>query len=200
MVDVDKPIFIKLLEHGEEVGLSGTDFDHVQGWAWENQLISNTQNSENEVSLLRDLFFECFTRNSGNSAEIWVLKNEYYFRLLEYKELSEARNSSRLANRNAIFAIIISVIAMLTSIVIGFQQLTGQVNINKKQILSINENIENQSLKIDQTLKEGFSNIVNTLELQPLDANKSPVVLNKINDATNPNKTNAAEAKSRAAD
>jgi hypothetical protein len=93
MVDVDKPIFIKLLEHGEEVGLSGTDFDHVQGWAWENQLISNTQNSENEVSLLRDLFFECFTRNSGNSAEIWVLKNEYYFRLLEYKELS-IRNRS----------------------------------------------------------------------------------------------------------
>jgi hypothetical protein len=27
--EMDKPNFIKLLEHGEEVGLSGTDFDHV---------------------------------------------------------------------------------------------------------------------------------------------------------------------------
>ncbi len=196
---MDKPIFIKLLEHGEEVGLSGTDFDQVLDWAFKNHIISSTQKSEDEVALLRDLFFECFAQNSSTTAEIWVLKIEYYFRLLEYKELSEARKNSNQANRKAIIAIVIAVIAMISSILMGYLQLTGEISINEMQILSINKNIENQSVKIGKTFEDGFSEIVDQMKSQFLDTNKNPYA-NTENDGDNPNKANAAGAKSSAAD
>ena len=83
---MDKLIFIKLLEYGKEVGLSGTNFTHVWAWALKNQIISSTSNTEDEVSLLIDLFFECFTLKSGTTKKIWVLKIEYYFRFIEKRD------------------------------------------------------------------------------------------------------------------
>lgn len=63
--------------------------------------------------LLRDLFFESFVLNSGSTESVWVLKAEYYFRLLEFRELQESRAASQAANRNSFIAIGISLSAII---------------------------------------------------------------------------------------
>ncbi len=131
---MDKPVFIKLLEYGEEVGLSGTNFDHIHSWAVQNNIFSNSGNIESELLLLRDLYFECFNRVSGSSEDLWVLKTEYYYRLIEYRELQEGRAAARSANKNAMWAIMISVTAIIISAVLTFTQLRTPTTINKSDL------------------------------------------------------------------
>ncbi len=129
-----KPVFIKLLEYGEEVGLSGTNFDHIHSWAAQNNIFSSSGNNESELLLLRDLYFECFHNVSGSSEDLWVLKTEYYFRLIEYRELQESRIAAKSANRNAFIAVGISVFAIIVSAVLTFAQLKTPATINKSDL------------------------------------------------------------------
>ncbi len=131
---MDKPVFIKLIEYGEEVGLAGTNFNHINSWAVQNDIFSNSGNKESERLLLRDLYFECFNRGSGSSEDLWVLKTEYYFRLIEYRELQESRLAAKSANKNAMWAIGISVAAIIVSAVLTFAQLNTHATINKSDL------------------------------------------------------------------
>jgi hypothetical protein len=148
---MDKPVFIKLLEYGEEVGLSGTNFDHIHSWAVQNNIFSNSGNIESELLLLRDLYFECFHKGSGSSEDLWVLKTEYYFRLIEYRELQESRTAARSANKNAMWAIGISVAAIIVSAVLTFTQLNTPATINKSDLNALIES--NRENGIQRTVK-----------------------------------------------
>lgn len=57
------------------------------------------------------------------SDEKYHLSFEARFKLLEYEELFEARRSSQKAQRTSIGAIIVAVIAIIISIILGYQQL-----------------------------------------------------------------------------
>lgn len=76
--------------------------------------------------------------------EKYYLSFEARFKLLEYEELSEARKSSKKAQRHSTIAIMCAVIAIVVSIVLGILQL----NFNK-----------NQNIKNDLSMKECFNKI-----------------------------------------
>lgn len=155
-----KASHIRLLKYGEEIGLSGTNWDSTCDWAIKNEILPK-KNCETAY-LFRDLFFECFTNQTGSSLDTWVLKNEYYFRLLEYRELCEARETSRQANRNAWFAIYISVIALLISSLIGYYQINSSININQAQVESIIHAINDFENAQMQTILTELRGIVDT--------------------------------------
>lgn len=144
---VSEPVFIKLLEFGEKIGLAGTSFDAVTEWAVNTGVLPpvSDQTHAKQKNLLRDLFFESFASNSGSTESIWVLKTEYYFRLLEFRELQESRASSQAANRNSFIAMVISLIAIIFSCIAAYIQVNtpvgiqGAVTINESQIKEIIE-------------------------------------------------------------
>lgn len=113
---MEDSIFIKLLEWGEKVGIEGVTWKEVKHWAYENKLVSTTEQSNLNVQLLLNLLQECFVDASGSSPRKYNLKSEYYFRLIEFRELQEAREASKKANKNAIAAIIISTLAIMVSV------------------------------------------------------------------------------------
>src|SRR5690625_6798906 len=87
-------IFIRLLEYGESIGLNGTNFEEVLEWDKKYNYIPKPGSQEYKLreGLLRELFFESFTKSTASTDNIWVLKSEYYFRLLQYRELQLARS------------------------------------------------------------------------------------------------------------
>lgn len=144
---MSEPVFIKLLEFGEKIGLVGTNFDAVTEWAVNSGVLPpvSDQAYAKQKYLLRDLFFESFVLNSGSTESVWVLKAEYYFRLLEFRELQESRAASQAANRNSFIAIGISLSAIIFSIYVAYIQVNtpvsiqGAVTINESQIQAIIE-------------------------------------------------------------
>ncbi|HEY0894082.1 MAG TPA: hypothetical protein VGE32_13565, partial [Cellvibrio sp.] len=87
-----------------------------------------------------------------------LLKTEYYFRLIEFRELQETRTASKTANKNSIIALTISVIAILISICTTAIQLNTTTKINADQIKEIvkasrSPNIQKVTINNDQLLE-----------------------------------------------
>ncbi len=131
-----KSHYIKLLEYGEERGIKGVDFDEVVIWAISNEIIPETGTKEHDSArgALKDIFFECFKRVTDTRNNLHTLKTEYFYRLIEFKELQESRIASTQANRNSFIAISISIVAILIAVIISYIQLTGSVLISPAQI------------------------------------------------------------------
>lgn len=141
---MEDSIFIKVLEYGEQVGIDGTtDADF---WKWAKNLGVDNKSGNIQESLktnaLQSILKECFdrayaTEDNGSKTEHYyklVLKTEYYFRLIEYRELQESRAAARSANKNAMWAIGISVAAIIVSAVLTFTQLNTPATINKSDL------------------------------------------------------------------
>jgi len=160
---MDKPIFIRLLEYGEKVSLEGTNMKAVKDWAIENKYLAvpGSSDYENRYWLLNNLFNESFSKSREAKGEVWVLKNEYYFRLLEYRELEEARKASTQANRNAFWAIVIAIIALICSLAIGYFQINKPILLDSEQFNLLTRSItgsasvyQSQTESIIKTIKE----------------------------------------------
>lgn len=94
-----------------------------------------------EKRLLKDLGREAFFIYVGEpSNRKYYLNIEGYFKLLEYRELSDARKSSKEAKIYAIAAIVISIITLLVSIYFSNMELKQKTTIDNKQFKVI-ENI-----------------------------------------------------------
>ncbi len=133
-------VFIKLLEYGEQVGLDGSDIEAALAWARNEGLLGADQSRENAIkqAFFIELFNECFVQSNYNiTTGKRVLTAEYYYRLIEHRELKEARQASKDANRNAFIAICLSIVAMSSSVYIGYQQLTNTVSLNPDQLETI---------------------------------------------------------------
>jgi hypothetical protein len=157
-----KPIYIALLEYGEEHGLKGVTLDAVYEWAEKTDYLpsSGSPQYQNTKSLLRDLYFECFEKNSNSNNNIWGLKNEFYFRLLEYRELVEARQASTLAKRNSNIATIISITALVASLYIGYMQLAKPLSIESTQVSKVESSLQVQTASIVEASKLGNTQVV----------------------------------------
>jgi len=161
-----KPIYIALLEYGEEHGLKGVTLDAVYEWAEETNYLPSADSPEcqDAKSLLRDLYFECFERNSNSTKNIWGLKNEFYFRLLEYRELVEARQASSLAKRNSNIATVISVTALVASLFIGYMQLAKPLSLERKQVETIGASLESQTTSLIRSSAQESAELVNAVK------------------------------------
>jgi len=71
-----------------------------------------------EKQLLRDLGREAFFIYVGDSPKIkYYLNIEGYFKLLDYRELNDARQSSKSARRYSMWAISIAIVTLVMSII-----------------------------------------------------------------------------------
>lgn len=137
----DDTVFIELLKYGAEIGLEGITIIELEDWAVEKGFLDATDDSSledqsHQQKALENLFQECFyiTDNYTGDIPLRVLKNEYYFRLIEYKELQESRRTAKQANRNAFIAIGISVSAIIISALMTWSQLKTPTTIKTDQL------------------------------------------------------------------
>lgn len=154
----NQPLFIWLLEYGEKTNNRRISINELINAAVEEGLCCSHTDSSAQV--LRSLFFECFdipdshrqeSRHSGyalisDSDHVSAnLKSEYYFRLLEFRELQLARETAEQANRSSIIAqqqsrqsIRIAIYAVLASVFIAISttawQLSSSVQIDPQQL------------------------------------------------------------------
>jgi hypothetical protein len=133
-------IFIELLKFASKKGLDGATVSELDAWAGQNEFIAGSAaNAEQTRDALRQLFLEC--TNPVENSDVRVLRNEYYFRLIEYNELRESRIAARvasekalIANDNAVKAIRIAVVAIIVSVLATIFQITTPVTINKTDL------------------------------------------------------------------
>lgn len=129
-------IFIKVLQHGEDAGLEGTNMALLRDYIEKSLSIDfNHQDYNAYLDPLKQLFNECF--RPVNEGKNHILKTEYYFRLIEYRELQESRAAAKSANRNAFTAIGVSVSAMVFCAVLAFTQLNTPLTINKSDLKAL---------------------------------------------------------------
>ncbi len=130
----EKSIFIRLLKFWASKGIEGFSYPEFKEWAG-SQPDLQTQEARQRARRLIEECCECVER--GSNREHFILKSEYYFRLVEFQELAESRLASKSANRNAIGAMVISVLAIAISIFASYKQLTTEVTINPDQVAQI---------------------------------------------------------------
>lgn len=128
----EKTIFIRLLEFGEKNGIQGFRGDEYEAWKAEQPDIVN-EYSDSSIEV-ESLLIACFDRYSINSGFKYVLKTEYYFRLIEFKELEESRKASSDANTHSQIAIGFSILAIVASLIVGAIQLNSTVTIDYDQV------------------------------------------------------------------
>jgi uncharacterized protein HemX len=135
----DKSIFIRLLKYWESKGIDGFSYNEFKEWS----TFQDDLQSQEARQRARRLVEECCERISHNaSEEHFVLKSEYYFRLVEFQELTESRLASKSANRNSLVAIVISVLAIAFSVVASYQQQNAEITIKRSQVAELVKAIE----------------------------------------------------------
>jgi len=107
--------------------------------------------TKEEVRLLDDLAREEFFIFIGDNPDLkYYLNVEGYFKLLEYRELSEARKSSVEARLFALIAIVLSFVALLVSIYFSNMELNQKTTIEDEQfnvIKNIQQSLESAGSK-----------------------------------------------------
>lgn len=133
--------YIALLELGKNNVLEGVSYKEIRDYLYKHGYFSD----ENELRL-KTLIISCFhLYDSGNSISSgWeffdnnsdtrlCLDLESYFSFLEYVELNEARQSSKIAHVWSVIAMIISIITLLASIYFSNKQLGAPITIESTQ-------------------------------------------------------------------
>ena len=126
--ELKKPnYFITLLEKGERIGQTG--ISRAEFLKWSEDLGYDVRNANKH-------FDECFDTLSGMDSN-GVLKMEYYSRLIEWRELQEARKASQQANRTSWIAIILSIIAIFITCMFALKQISTPVKLRPDTVKEI---------------------------------------------------------------
>ncbi len=140
-------IYLDALEYGEEQleKRKTTTFGGLQKYLEGRGYKFKTKQEER---LLWNICRETFHIYYGEHKVQSYLNIEGYFKLLEYRELNEARKSSREAKTYAIVAILISFAAFIASIYFSIMVLDQEIVIDNKQY-GVIENIWHKLEPID---------------------------------------------------
>lgn len=121
--------FIWILEHGERVGLDGTSLEAATKSAQADGVLPATGTPEftTKFTWFRRLFQEAF--DCPGVTLQGVLKSEYFFRLIEFRELQESREAALSARRWAAAALVVSIVAIAASTISAHRQMTTPLKI-----------------------------------------------------------------------
>jgi len=139
-------IYLDALEYGEKQLLERQAVTRKQLQAYLEDKDYKFSTKE-EKRLLSDLGREAFFIFEGDpSNRKYYLNIEGYFKLLDYRELSDARESSKEARKYVFVAILISITTLVVSIVLSIMSLKQKTVIENKQFEVI-ENIEHNTTR-----------------------------------------------------
>ncbi len=128
---LDGSAFIWILEHGREKGLGGTKPEDAEKLAIEAGVLAAPDSGgyREERRAFLKLFHESFERTDRTKDTAFVLKSEYFFRLLEHDELVASRDAASSARSWAAGALVVSILAILVSAAIGYAELATPIQI-----------------------------------------------------------------------
>jgi hypothetical protein len=154
-------IFVELLKLGESRGVRGFDSNEFKKWAL-SQVEIESENSQSYQNIYRTFkeSFDEIDKGYGNP-NVFILKNEYYFRLVEFEELRLSREASTSAKKYSIFAMSIYVLAILISITASYIQTNSPISIEQNQIGAVKlqlESAQNAQQKQQSELKAELKN------------------------------------------
>jgi hypothetical protein len=156
----EKHIFVELLKLGESRGVIGLNSHEFKEWALSQAEIENehAQSYQNINRIFKESFDE-IDKGYGNP-NIFVLKNEYYFRLVEFEELRLSRETAISAKRYSVSALTISVLAVIISLAASYVQIISPISIEQDQINDLKIQLEqtrdlheNQQRELKQELQ-----------------------------------------------
>lgn len=191
-------IYIKILEYGEDAGINGLSHDEILEKLKSAGLINGEIDLviENRIT---SIFYECFEKTQGSEHNTRLLKPEYFYRLIEFRELEESRKASSDANTKSNIAIFLAIFALVATIVVSYIQQNSSITVNPLQIDQVvksNLTPENQSVILDQ---KQFGRIINTFE-EKIETQNELLKEIKTKIEKSLNKSNAVVAKKRAND
>lgn len=193
---MEDAVFIKILEFGEQCGIEGTRWEDLKSWLQEKDIIPTDENlSKREENRVFRLYSECFDAPHGGGHTDRLLKTEYYFRLIEFRELQESRTASRDANRNSFIAIALSVFAIIASASLTYKQLNTPISIAStqiKELISASVPPERQEVYLNTSQLEKLEAFYKNTQLK--EVRLSETQLEQILTAINPNKPIQATA------
>jgi hypothetical protein len=134
-------IYLDALEYGEKQLIKKKSITRQELQTYlESKGYKFTTKEERRLlsSLSREAFFINYDIDPSNRR--YYLNIEGYFKLLEHRQLNDARKSSREAKRFAIIAIIISILTLIASIILSIYSIEQKMVIDDKQFRVI-ENI-----------------------------------------------------------
>jgi hypothetical protein len=160
-----KSIFIRLLEFGEKKGVQGFKGDEYNKWKAEQSDIVNAHGDSSREA--RSLLNTCFDQYTENTGFKYVLKTEYYFRLIEFKELELSRKASSTANRNSIIATMLAVLSIGIGSYFGYIQKTSSIKIDSDQVslMTPAKSFKIESEQLSQMVSALKQSNINTAEL-----------------------------------
>jgi hypothetical protein len=151
-------IFVRILELGEKFGVSGINETEIKEWILSQPEVS-CENSK-EYQMTRRIFdesFETISRAYGNPNDLF-LKNECYFRLIEFRELELSRKASSSANTYSRIAIGLSIAAIIGSVFVAYLQIITPTTISSNQLSEVNRVVEvariENTKKLDEVYRE----------------------------------------------
>jgi len=121
-------------------------------WSFlENRIILLSDIADNKLLAYKAGHSAYHVRNMPENITAWCTANDR-FRLLEYQELQEARESAATAKKHALIAICISIASLLASICFSIYQVATPVTLDQK-VLAIQEKQLAATEKIVQLLQ-----------------------------------------------
>jgi hypothetical protein len=165
-----KSIFIRMLQLGAVNGAKPMTKSAFIDWAVEQGDMESKQDPV--VSQLYKLFDECFicSKTPSIGEKSYVLKSEYYFRLLEFTELELSRKASSEANRNSLIATLLAVLSIIIGGYFGYVQKTTSIKIDNKQVslMTTDKSLQIESEQLNQVIEALKQSNINTAELAKL--------------------------------
>ena len=156
---MEESIFIKVLAYGETVGVDGVTEAEFLKWA-ESAGVHDHSGESRKTRALQRIFFEYFdspdavegSREAAGSDCRYVLKPEYYFRLLEYRGRQENRAAVKSAHRHALWAVGLSLAAMIVCVILAAVQLSAPPTVSKADLAGLIESKEdaNRVVRLDR--------------------------------------------------
>ncbi len=165
---MEETIFFKVLEYGEKAGFEGISENEFWEWAKTQgaDKLSSDPDDILKCSSLYKIFQTCFEQSSvkkdNETVSKYLLKTEYYFRLMEHRELVQSRLAAGSANRNAFFAIAISIFAIIVCAVLTF--------VSQRAPASISPSV--QKVQISQDQLSGIMERLKSLETREVKLDK----------------------------
>ncbi|MCU8361994.1 hypothetical protein OC503_02630 [Vibrio vulnificus] len=150
-MDTKEDVYIRTIEYAVEKDGSFNLTKMLEDLALNEQQIEMIRHQVASGGLLAHEYTYSHVVESVNiqrEVKVWCSALDR-FRLLEYQELRDARESSRSANTKAIFAIIVSIVSFMASIFISLYQMSTPISLPSSHFEHQKEIINKLSVNLE---------------------------------------------------
>lgn len=158
-------MILKILEYGEAAGLKGTTWPLFEKWAADTGLVDTAVESDKDGlqrTALQTIFSECFEETGA--ADVFILKPAYHLRLAELRERQKEKQAGVKANRNAVIACLLAMLAIAISAGLGFGRMNAPVTLHPDDLAAIVASNREKDIREVKLTRLQMAQILSALE------------------------------------